>query len=112
VEGESKQPLWKLTSRYEKQFPIWKSLKDFANRLKHADRGEKTFSSARKLQADQSTTEWENDDAMDHIHRPDQLVWRIEHDGKRLSIYSLCRQFIDEFRAWALPQLERPTATP
>lgn len=102
VEGELKESLTSQTEQYENRFPIWKSLKDFANGLKHADRGRQNQSSARKLQAERSVTEWESEDAWDHMHRPNQFVWRIEHNGKRLSIYSLCNQFLKEFSGWAL----------
>jgi hypothetical protein len=59
------------------QFPSWASVKDFANGLKHAIRATLGHaSSARSLQTQQGSIEWEHLDWWDHQER------QIKESGK------------------------------
>jgi hypothetical protein len=106
VEGTLHRSLHGERKALEELFPAWVALKDFANGLKHAVReGKEPVSPTRRLQAKPEATEWEDLDAWAHLGKPDQPVWRIEHQGQMRSIYSLCRAFLHDFQAWVTPQL-------
>jgi hypothetical protein len=88
------------------EFPEWRTAKDFANGLKHAVRANlDNPSAARSLKTERATTEYEHPDWWDHAGAPDQGVWQIEHEGQPRSIYSLCHHFLNQFKAWVIPQL-------
>lgn len=96
VEGELRRKLKPETRQWEERFPAWKTLKDFANGLKHAVRDEaQVASSARKLQATTALPEW-GDDVWEHIGTG-RLVWKIQHEGRLRSISALSWYFLRDF---------------
>jgi hypothetical protein len=109
VEGVLNRRLEDERHALEIEFPIWRTMKDFANGLKHAVRaGMRDPSAARLLETERATTEYEHLDWWDHAGAPDQEIWQIEHDGQLRSIYSLCQHFLNEFRTWVISQLPSP----